>query len=64
MVSSPIFDGSSVRSRSKPSAAPVEASLSNSYRQPQGGRYGEHFRRRAGESVAPAAFPDRVLHVA
>ena len=34
------------------------------YRRPQGGRYGEHFRRRSGESVAPAAFPDRVLHVA
>jgi len=34
------------------------------YRQPQDGRYGEHFRRRSGESVAPAAFPDRVLHVA
>ena len=39
-------------------------SLVEVYRQPQGEIYAEHFRREAGETLAPAAFPDRPLNVA
>ncbi|MEA3211201.1 MAG: hypothetical protein QOE70_4258 [Chthoniobacter sp.] len=34
------------------------------YRQPQGETYAEHFHRSSGESLAPAAFPDRLVAVA
>jgi Uma2 family endonuclease len=34
------------------------------YRRPQGDTYGEHFRRTAGETLAPLAFPDRIVAVA
>ena len=33
------------------------------YREPRGESYAMHLRRKAGETIAPAAFPDRTLAV-